>query len=128
MRILVLYDNDWNCTMAKYRRDPVVGDIMVFDYRDMNAFGIVRKVSESKIETGGVGDLGDPAYYVEILCGIISPDSNGHFEPLNGSFWMKDDEDNVSTQGVNGYALPAVFYGVDLADFFRKRGCEIHYA
>jgi hypothetical protein len=96
------------------RRHPVVGDIVVIDYEDLNAITICTKIIEHETD--------ENQYVLSCLAGLAY--SDGKISNFEGDITLYDDYASMSIVGVNGFSLPETFYGLDtrellLADGFK---------
>lgn len=104
-------------------RNPVKGDIVLIDYEELNAIALVDDVSEDQLYTDGIGEPGNPAYKFKYLAGLLVDGSD--ILPCDGFIWLRFDPDAISIVGVDGFTLPSYFWGLDVADLFKRMGYQI---
>lgn len=109
--------------VAHNRRAMQRGDIVVLDYPNLNAIGIVTDMSTDENITNNISNEQNPAYRIDYIIGVsvIGKD----VQPAIGFIWLNDNDEYISIVGVNGYTLPEEFYGVDVKQMFKDLGAKV---
>lgn len=107
---------------ALQRRSLKLYDIVAIDYDELSAIAAVADASIDPTVTGGISDGRIPAYRFDYLAGATPNRKTKQFESVTGFIWLRDDPDNIYIAGVNGYQLPARFFGLDTRDILNYYG------